>query len=114
MEGGHAVTEDRRAAVVYKNVALGSCLGTCVGRKTTDSTRVNLFSPSKPGLRANDQRPSLSYLPGLRIFFFKTSFAARRASPRIMPELLRMASGHNTFAAFWRLSKSPALIFTLT
>ena len=34
--------------------------------------RINLFSSSKPCFRTNDQRPSLSYLPGLRIFFFKT------------------------------------------
>src|SRR5260370_6260669 len=47
-------------------------------------------------------------------FLARISFAASCESPRIMPELLRMASGHKAFAAFFRVVKSSELIFTLT
>ena len=40
--------------------------------------------------------------------------AASFARPRIMPELLRIASGHRAFAALWSVEKSSVLILTLT
>jgi len=44
----------------------------------------------------------------------RISFADNLASPRMMPELLRMASGQRVLAAFFRVSKSSVLILTLT
>ncbi len=44
----------------------------------------------------------------------KASRAAIFARPRMIPELLRMASGHNTLAARFKVAKSSPVILTFT
>jgi hypothetical protein len=59
-------------------------------------------------------RRANGYIGRFEDFFLRMSLAASLASPRIMPELLRMASGHKMLAAFRRVVKSSALIFAFT
>lgn len=47
-------------------------------------------------------------------FFLRMSLAASFARPKMIPELLTIASGQSVFAALWRVWKSSVLIFTLT
>ena len=56
----------------------------------------------------------LLYRGRLAVFFLRMSLAASFARPRIMPELLRMASGHRAFAALWSVEKSSVFILTFT
>lgn len=63
--------------------------------------------------RRGPTRSVFSHRSRLVGFLPRISLAANFASPRIMPELLRMASGHKAFAAFSRVVKSSQLIFTL-